>query len=150
MARKARPWFRRSDGWWYVCVNGKQQRLALGRKSKPAALQRWHELELEAAANPSVDSPDQTLASVIDAYLDHANHDLDAETHVRRTRYLQLFAEAHGFRLVKECLPIHLSQWLDGKSAWASDWTRATVIKIVQRAFNWAARQRLSRIIHKS
>jgi integrase len=54
-----------------------------------------------------------------------------------------LFAEAHGFRLVKECLPIHLTQWLDGKTAWVSDWTRATVIKIVQRAFNWAARQRL-------
>ena len=143
MARKARPWFRRSDGWWYVCVNGKQQRLAQGRKSKPAALQRWHELELEAAANPSVGSPDQTVASVIDAYLDHAKHDLDADTHVRRTRYLQLFAEAHGFRLVKECLPIHLTQWLDGKTAWESDWTRATVIKIVQRAFNWAARQRL-------
>ena len=143
MARKARPWFRQSDGWWYVCVNGKQQRLAQGRKNKRAALQRWHELELEAAANPSVGSPDQTVASVIDSYLDHAKHDLDAETHTRRTRYLQLFAEAHGFRLVKECLPIHLTQWLDGKTEWVSDWTRATVIKIVQRAFNWAARQRL-------
>jgi hypothetical protein len=83
------------------------------------------------------------VASVIDAYLDHAKHDLDAATHVRRTQYLQMFAEAHGFRLVKECLPIHLTQWLDGKSAWESDWTRATVIKIVQRAFNWGARQRL-------
>ena len=145
MARKARPWFRRSDGWWYVCVNGKQQRLAQGRKSKPAALQRWHELELEAAVNPAVGSPDQTVASVIDAYLDHAKHDLDADTHLRRTRYLQLFAEAHGFRLVKECLPIHLTQWLDSKTAWESDWTRATVIKIMQRAFNWAARQRLNR-----
>ena len=143
MARKARPWFRRSDGWWYVCMNGKQQRLAQGRRNKRAALQRWHELELEAATNPAIGSPGQTVASVIDAYLDHAKHDLDADTHLRRTRYLQLFAEAHGFRLVTECLPIHLTQWLDGKKEWVSAWTRATVIKIVQRAFNWAARQRL-------
>jgi hypothetical protein len=83
------------------------------------------------------------VASVIDSYLDHSKHDLDADTHARRTRYLQLFAEAHGFRLVKECLPLHLTQWLDSKSAWASNWTRSTVIKIVQRAFNWATRQRL-------
>jgi integrase len=143
MARKARPWFRRSDGWWYVCINGKQRRLAEGRNRKRAALQRWHELELEAAANPSIGSPDQTVASVIDAYLDHAKHDLDADTYARRTRYLQLFAEAHGFRLVKDCLPIHLTQWLDSKTAWVSAWTWATVIKIVQRVFNWAARQRL-------
>jgi integrase len=122
---------------------GKRQRLAKGRKNKEAAFQRWHELELEAATNPSVDGPDQTVATVIDAYLEHARHDLDADTHLRRTRYLQMFAEAHGFRLVKECLPIHLTQWLDGRTAWASDWTRATLVKIVQRAFNWAARQRL-------
>jgi integrase len=98
---------------------------------------------LEVANNPSIESGEQTVASVIDAYLDHAPHDLDLDTIVRRTRYLQVFAEAHGFRPVKECLPIHLTQWLDSKTAWASDWTRATVVKIVQRAFNWAARQRL-------
>lgn len=143
MARKARPWFRQSDGWWYVCLNGKQQRLAQGRRNKRAALQRWHELEFEVAANPSVGTVDQTVASVIDAYLQHAEHDLERDTHTRRTRYLQLFAEAHGFRLVKECLPIHLTQWLDGKTEWVSAWTRATVVKIVHRAFNWAARQRL-------
>jgi integrase len=143
MARKARPWFRQSDGWWYVCIRGKQQRLAQGRKNKGAATQRWHELELEAAANPVVGNPDQTVASIIDAYLDHARYDLDPDTVHRRTRYLQLFAEAHGFRLAKECLPIHLTQWLDSKTAWASDWTRATVVKIIQRVFNWAARQRL-------
>jgi hypothetical protein len=40
-------------------------------------------------------------------------------------------------------LPIHLTQWLDGKKDWVSAWTRATVIKIIQRAFNWASRQRL-------
>ena len=155
MSRKARPWFRKFDGWWYVCINCKQHRLAQGRRNKTAALQRWHELELEVATNPCAGSPDQTVASVIDAYLDHAKHDLDSDTHLRRTRYLQLFAEAHGFRLVKECLPIHLTQWLDGNTAWASDWTRATVIKIVQRAFNWAARQRLipgnqSRLLRES
>ena len=58
MARQAHPWFRRSDGWWYVKVSGRQQKLARGRGSKAEAVQRWHELMLEQAANPPADRRD--------------------------------------------------------------------------------------------
>ena len=57
--------------------------------------------------------------------------------------YLQLFAEAHGFRRVRDCLPIHLTNWRDQNPQWESDWTIASVIGIVQQPFNEAARQRL-------
>ncbi len=143
MPQHAHPWFRRSDGWWYIKLRGKQQKLARGRKNRQAAIDRWHELMLEVASNPAVGNGEQTVASVIDAYLDHASRELAAETLQTRTRFLQVFAEAHGFRPVKDCLPIHLSQWIDANTQWVSDWTRATVIKIVQRAFNWAAKLRL-------
>jgi integrase len=143
MARHAHPWFRRSDGWWYVKIKGKQQKLARGRENREAALGRWHELMLEIASNPAVGITEQTAASVIDAYLTHAKRGLAVETYQSRKRYLQWFAETHGFRLVRDCLPIHLTQWIDANPQWCSDWTRATIVKTVQRAFNWAARQRV-------
>lgn len=71
MPRQAHPWFRRSDGWWYIKLNGKPEKLVRGRRSKAAALDRWHELVLERASNPSVDSSEQTVASIVDLCLDH-------------------------------------------------------------------------------
>jgi len=44
MARQTHPWFRRSDGWWYIKIDGKLKKLVQGRKNKDAAVDRWHEL----------------------------------------------------------------------------------------------------------
>jgi integrase len=141
MARRAHPWFRRSDGWWYVKIAGKQQKLARGRANKEAALQRWHELVLEQAANPPAESSEHTVASVIDLYLTQSKRLYVPQSYANRQHYLQLFAESHGFRLVRECLPMHVTMWLDAHTSWASDWTRSNVLRIVQRAFNWAVQQ---------
>ena len=65
MPRHAHPWFRRSDGWWYIKLGGKLQKLARGRKNRQAAIDRWHELMLEVASNPAVGNGEQTVASVI-------------------------------------------------------------------------------------
>src|SRR5690349_10217506 len=113
MPRQAHPWFRRSDGWWYVKVDGKQTKLAQGLDQKDAALTRWHELMTERAKNPPLESPDQTVASVIDQFLTHAKRQYAASSYAVRLYYLQAFAEAHGFRLIRECRPILLTAWLD-------------------------------------
>ncbi len=141
MARQAHPWFRRTDGWWYVTVNGKQLKLARGRENKAVAEKNWHELMLVRASNPPADSDEHTVASVIDLFLTHSMRLYAPDSYANRNRYLQQFAEAHGFRLVKDCLPMHLTLWLDSHSKWVSDWTRSNIIRIVQRAFNWAAQQ---------
>lgn len=143
MARKAHPWFRSSDGWWYIKVAGKQTKLARGRENKAEAFARWHTIMAELAANPGVDLLDQTVASVIDQYLSHIKPKRAPRTYASCHHYLQLFAEAHGFRAVGTCKPIHLTNWLDANPQWSSDWTIANVIGIVQRPFNWALRQRL-------
>ena len=141
MSRRARPWFRRFDGWWYVTINGKAEKLAQGRKSKQAATDRWHELMIERAANPPVDGSDPTVASVIDLHLQHSQRVDAPRSYANREHYLQLFAETHGFRLVDECRPIHLTSWIDSHSEWISNWTRSNVVRVVQRAFNWAVQQ---------
>ena len=80
MPLQAHPWFRRSDGWWYVKIDGKQQKLAQGRDNKEAAIHRWHEFMTERASNPASDSRDHTIASVIDLHLVHAQRSLAEES----------------------------------------------------------------------
>jgi integrase/recombinase XerD len=143
MSRRAHPWFRAFDGWWYVKIDGKQIKLVRGRDSREAAHDRWHALMAERAANPPIDSPDQTVASIIDVYLSHIARRRSPRTYAECKRYLQWFAEAHGYRLVRECKPIHLTEWIDSKPEWKSDWTIATRLDIVNRPFNWAVRQGL-------
>jgi hypothetical protein len=60
-------------------------------------------------------------------------------------RYLQLIAEAHGFPAVndRDCLPVHVEEWLAEHPERTSDWTRSQAINSVMRPFNWAAKQRL-------
>src|SRR5205823_3635991 len=62
-----------------------------------------------------------------------------------RRRYLQSFAEANGWRAVndRDCLPVHVEEWLADHPEWKSDWTRSQAVNIVLRPFNWAAKQRL-------
>ncbi len=78
MARQAHPWFRRSDGWWYVQLGGKQKKLVRGRKNKDAAADRWHELMNELASNPSPDSRNHSVASIIGLYLTHSKRSYSA------------------------------------------------------------------------
>jgi integrase len=115
--------------------------LTQGVTRKTLALQRWHELTLERASNPSAGSTDHTVASVIDLFLSHSKRVYVPQSYANRRHYLQQFAEANGFRLVRDCLPIHLTLWLESNPQWVSPWTRSNVVEYVQRAFNWAAQQ---------
>jgi integrase len=145
MPRQPRPWYRKFDDWWMVQLDGKQVKLARGKKSRQAAEHRFHELMLQRANNPAPENGEHTVASIIDAYLTHAKRDYAERTLYERQRYLQMFAESHGWRKVndKDCLPFHLTSWLDAHQGWKSDWTLAQVVNIIQRPFNWAAKQRL-------
>jgi integrase len=143
MPRKAHPWFRRSDGWWYVKIVGRAEKLARGRDNKEAAMRRWHELMAERAANPATNSLDHTVASIIDLHLTHTARLYAPHSYANRRHYLQLFAETHGFRLVRDCRPIDLTMWLDANPRWASEWTRSNAVRVVQRAFNWAVEQKI-------
>jgi integrase len=43
----------------------------------------------------------------------------------------------------RDCLPVHVEEWIAEHPAWASDWTKAQIVSIVMRPFNWAAKKRL-------
>ncbi|QEL18593.1 hypothetical protein [Limnoglobus roseus] len=78
------------------------------------------------------------MAAVIDLYIEYAKSRLEPATLEERKRYFQSFAESHGFRGVndRECLPYHLTAWVDSHTEWESDWTRSHAVSIIHRPFN--------------
>lgn len=143
MSREPKPWFYRQTGWWMAWIAGRKKKLAKGKKSKQAAKDRLQELLLEARSNPAPENPDQTVASVIETYLEFESGRLAESTIACREAHLQSFAEAHGFRQVAQCTPLHLKGWLNSHPEWTSDWTKCLAVRNVQVAFNWAVKNKL-------
>jgi len=143
MARTPRPWYWKERAAWYVTLNGKRLRLAQGKANKKLAETKFHELMLEVGLNPAPESDRPTVVSVVEAFLAHAERHFDARSFYERKAILQRFAEAHGFRLVADCRPIHLTRWLDDNTRWKSDWTLSNVVATVKRPFDWAVKQGL-------
>lgn len=84
------------------------------------------------------DSPEQTVASVIDSYQTFAKQNLAASTLEVRLPYQQSFAEAHGWRLISKAKSLHMLSWLHAHPTWKSDWTKSSALRHVQVGFNWA------------
>jgi integrase len=126
-------------------IDRQKIKLIQGKANKAEAAKKLRELLRLRDLNPTPDSGALTVAAVIDLYLSHAKGKLADRSLYERKKLLQLFAEAHGFRRVndQDCLPFHLTSWLDAHPEWASDWTKAHAVAVVHRPFNWAARQRL-------
>jgi integrase len=129
-----------------VQLDRKQVRLVKGPRDRAArklAQEKLEQLLELRAVNPHTGP--QTVASVIEKYLRHAAYDYSPRSLYERRLILQSFAEAHGYRRVndQDCIPYHVTEWLDSHTEWASDWTRQHAVAVVQRPFNWAARQRL-------
>lgn len=145
MGRPRKPYFRTSDKSWVTRFNGQYVKLARGRGNKAEALRKFHELQLAEQLSPNPDAVNLTVAGVIEAYLGYSRTRDAASTFSQRKQYLQLFAEAHGWRRVNDtdCKQLHLTSWLDSHTEWKSDWSRATITAIVLRPFNWAVKQRL-------
>ena len=126
-------------------VGGVRHKLARGRENKADAKKKLREiLDLrDACTDPEVRT--LTVAAIIDLHLEHARSQYAGRSFYERRLVLQAFAEAHGFRSANEadCKPFHLTAWLDGNERWKSDWTKAGVVAVVQRPFNWAVKQRL-------
>jgi integrase len=129
-------------------INRKKEKLIEGPKDaahRKLAKAKLGELLTLAKKNPPPTAKGQTVASVIDRYLTHAKAHCCPDAYYQRQLYLQLFAEAHGWREVTDeaCKPLHLEEWLLSQKQLKSDWTKAHVVKIVQRAFNYAVKNRI-------
>lgn len=138
MARSAKPWFCSRTGWWKVWSNGKKVPLAKGKANKQAAKDALLKMQALARFNPSPDSPDQTILSVIERYMEVKLPSFAPEGKKLRSGYLQSFAELHGWRLVTDSRPDHLEEWVNKHPEWKSDWTKRDAVSAVKAVFNWA------------
>jgi len=146
MPRPRKPWFREARNAWYVEIGGKQHRLADGPKNdvtEARAELEFHRLMAETMANPPADGGDPTVAALIDEYLEQNKKHLAPSTFYENRILLQKFCKKHGPRLVRNCIPYHLSKWVNDQETWTSNWTRSFAIRIVKRSFNWAVEQGL-------
>jgi integrase len=131
-----KPFFRAPRGLWYVQLDGKQINLGPDRD---AAFASYHELMTRPSRRPvATDS----VAAILDAFLDWCRHHRAARTYEWYRDYLQSFV-SHAPRnlTVGKLRPIHVQQWVDAQAGWKTG--KRGAIVAVQRAFNWAAKMGL-------
>src|SRR5262245_10722070 len=146
MSRQARPWYSREKKTYFAYIKRRKVRLLKGEENPTNGQLAAKKLRQILKGTRNDPAPaGLTVAEVIERYLKLHQHKYSERAFEERRRYLQLFAEAHGFRRVndRDCLPVHVEEWLAEHPEWQSDWTRAQVVSIVMRPFNWAARKRL-------
>jgi len=146
MPRQAKPWHWEVRNAWYTDFGGVRRKLASGPKNDETerlAMLAFHKLMLESLSNPSLDSVDHTVASVIDEFLEFAIKRDAASTFYERKLYLLEFCDEFGPQLVRKSKPLHLSKWVDSHETWKSPYTQHYAMRAIMRPFNWGAKMGL-------
>ena len=92
MARRAKPWFRKARGAWFVTVEGVQHNLGADKKE---AFERFYQL-MRQPQRRVVSS--QALVAVVDAFLDWVKINRSADTFEWYRYRLQRFCIAYRRR----------------------------------------------------
>jgi integrase len=146
MARTPRPWYFTEKKAYAATVKGRRVILLKGDQNPTNAKRAAKKLRqvLRGTRNDLV-AGDLRVADVIERYLKLHQSQYTAEAFALRQNYLQLFAEAHGWRKVndRDCLPVHVEEWIAEHPTWKSDWTKGHIVAIILRPFNWAAKKRI-------
>ncbi len=114
MARPNKIWFRKDTGWWMVTVDGKKTRLSQGKENRKAAQEKFHGLKA-VQARPA-DRSDARVADLIESFLAWSKVHRSSETNRNHIWYGQKFAESCGYMKATEVRPIHVTQFVDGRS----------------------------------
>ena len=132
MARRPKPWYRKSHKRWYVTLGGVQRNLGPNKK---AAYERFYELmhQYEEESTPESVS----LDLVCEKFLEWLDANRSAETLQWYRCRLQSFLDNHPVSLVADLKPLHITQWL-GRFPNHSSTTRRNNIRAVKRCVQWA------------
>jgi integrase len=149
MRKTAKPWYRRFNNTWYVCLN--EQQIPLGKhpedvpppkkgkdgwNAPDAILTAFHRLMSGDVSQPTR-ARDLRVITILDLFLDHTQKHNKQVTYEWYKRFLQDFSNRYGTLRVEEIKPFHVTRWVDAHPDWkGSQWGAVTAVK---RAFNWAA-----------
>src|SRR3954468_20111603 len=115
MARTARPWYFTEKKAYAATVKGRRVILLKGDKNptnEKLAAKKLRQVLKGSQNDPAIGQ--LRVADVIERYLKLHRSQYSERAFEERKRYLQLFAEAHGWRKVndRDCLPVHVEEWL--------------------------------------
>jgi len=138
MARRAKPWFRKADGWWYLRVNGKPQRLVQGEDQADAAETLYH--RILGQPGRAVVAGWETVKGIVNRFIAHQEKSGAAP---RTVEFYSSFLISFGRHvgpdlLVDDLRPRHVTEWIQANPQWASGSTKHLAVRAVRRAFRWA------------
>lgn len=131
-----KPSFRKDRGRWYVELDGRQVNLG---PDEAAAFARYHELMHELMSKPDRQLTSDSVAVVVDAFLDWVPLYRAPRSYDWYEERCQAFLDTIPATLaVGQLRPFHVQAWVDAKK-W-SDGMKRGAITAIQRAFNWAVK----------
>lgn len=150
--REPKPWFRESDGWWYVTLSRRfsrplQQRLIEGKRNREEAYRLFYELMAdrpkEAPAGDRRVIVRYTAWDCVNLFLNH----LEKETKKPRTfawykQFCVPFGRSLSDRLrATELKPFHVTEWMSTQTTWQSSGTKNAATRAIKRVFSWCEEQ---------
>ena len=130
--RQPKPWFRKQTKSWYVQIDGKQ--INLGTK-KRNAWNKYYEIMANGAASASM----ETVATLLDKYLDWCEHNLATATFKKNRFHLKRFcAHIRSQLALTDVKPLHVQRWIDKQYSGKSATYKNIAITAVKAALNWA------------
>lgn len=133
MARRPKPWFRKSRKCWFVTLQGVQHNLGLDKRQ---AYEQFHELMRKPPRRHSTSS---SYASVADAFLDWTLRNRAPATFEWYRERLQPFVEQHPELCVTELKPFHVEEWATRSGRSIN--TFRNKMRAVKRSLRWARAQ---------
>lgn len=136
MPKFPKPFYRTDRKLWYLQLGKKQIKLSAEREK---AFERYHALMSRPV---EVRTSAESLATVIDRFLDWCHKHRAPETYGWYRSRLQLFVERYPDLNVSELRPYHVQEWIDSYDHLSSG-SKRNHCRSIQRALHWAEEQGL-------
>ena len=134
MARRAKRWFRKARGAWFVTVEGVQHNLGADKKE---AFERFYQLMRQPQRR--VVSL-QAFVAVVDAFLEWVKLNLAPDTFEWYRYRLQRFCQRFPDLRITDLKPFHVQQWVDSYPDLGRT-SRRNYLRSVKRCCKWAVQQ---------
>ena len=131
-----RPWYRKQNDTWYICLHGQQIPLTKGKDNKAEAERAYFQI-MARDGGKLPEAATLTVAQVADLFLDWSSRHNDHSTYDWYKKFLQDFCDLHGGLQASQLKPFQVTQWLDRHAGW-NDGSRRCAITALKRAFNWS------------
>ncbi len=130
MARRPKPWYRKSRQAWFVTINGTQHNLG---PEKEEAYDCFYQLMRQPRGRTV--SP-QSLAAIIDVFLEWVERNRSTHSYEWYRYRLQRFIERYPDLRAADLRPFHVQTWADSYTL--SVTSRRNYLRSVKRCMRWA------------